>query len=196
MLDNNVTIVCSNCFGGRLYQDRKLAYTSPFAGLFFFADDYVQFLENFDDYTRRKLHFITIDKCKWETARRKFPSRPHPYPIAQIEGTDIEIHFLHYMTKEDAENKWHRRISRMNREKILFIGMEQNNPSTAAKKRFAALPYSNKLYFCVHNDYEDSSMVVMSEFEKAGMAECPNPYIYANVYYKYLLSYLENNPIK
>lgn len=196
LLDNDVTIVCSNCFGGRLYQDRKLTYLSPFAGLFFFADDYVGFLEHFDDYIQRKLHFITIDECKWEIARQKFPSRPHPYPIARIEGTDIEIHFLHYTTQTDAENKWHRRICRMNKQKILFIGMEQNCPSVEAKLRFAALPFANKLYFCVRNNYDHSSMVVMREFEKEGMDECPNPYIYANVYYKYLLNYLKNNPIK
>jgi len=194
LLDNDVTIVCSNCFGGRLYQDRKLAYTSPFAGLFFFAEDYVRFLENFDDYTRRKLHFITIDECKQEIARQKYPNRPHPYPIAQIEGTDIEIHFLHYISQSDAEEKWERRIARMNRKKMLFIGMEQNSPTTEAKKRFAALPFSNKLYFCVHDDYTHPSMVMTKEF--VGMDECPNPYIYADVYYQYLIKYLENNPIK
>lgn len=196
LIDDNVTIVCSNCFGGRLYQDRKLAYTSPFAGLFFFAEDYVCFLEHFDNYIHRKLHFITIDECKWKIARQKFPNRPHPYPIAQIEGTDIEIHFLHYTSRTDAEDKWHRRINRMNTQKILFIGMEQNNPSIEAKRRFAALPYNNKLYFCVHSDYVHPSMIVMKEFEKASMNECPNPYIYAHIYYKYLLIHLENNSIK
>lgn len=196
LLSDDVTIVCSNCFGGRLYQDRKLTYTSPFAGLFFFADDYVSFLESFDDYIHRKLHFISIDECKWEIARMKFPHREHPYPIARIEGTSIEIHFLHYTNQVDAEDKWTRRISRMNRQKILFIGMEQNCPTVEAKRRFAALPFRNKLYFCVHDDFMHQTMVIMDEFKKAGMKECPNPYIYANVYYKYLLSYLRENPIK
>lgn len=187
-LDNDTTIICSNCFAGRLYQDLKISYRSPFAGLFFFADDYVALLSDLEVLLKRRLVFISIEQSQYEIAKRKFSTRPHWYPIGVIDGTNIEIHFLHYKTIAEVESKWYRRIERMNFQKLLVIGMEQNEPSIEAKKNFAKLPYKNKIYYCVNENFQDSSMVYVKEFR--GNNECLNPYIYAHVYYKYLVKHL------
>lgn len=191
LLPQDVSIFSSNCFAGRIYQDRNIPYSSPTAGLFFFDEDYVDLLEHFETYLNRPLIFISIDESRFEIARTKFPDRPHWYPIARIEGTNIEIHFLHYYTKEEAETKWRKRILRINFNKMLIIGMEQNNPSIEIKKRFCNLPFEHKIYFCVNEDVQNPCMVYVKEFEN--MRACPNPYVYAHIYYKYLVDYLNNH---
>ena len=41
------------------------------------------------------------------------------YPIGKL-GNDVEIHFLHYKSETEAQEKWNRRLKRMNFNNILF----------------------------------------------------------------------------
>lgn len=42
----DTSIISSNCFAGRIMQDLNMQYNSPTLGLYFFADDYMEFLSN------------------------------------------------------------------------------------------------------------------------------------------------------
>ena len=49
------TIISNNCWGGFVYQKFNLQYRTPFVGLFIFAPDYIELLENFDTLIEKKM---------------------------------------------------------------------------------------------------------------------------------------------
>jgi hypothetical protein len=55
----DTSIISSNCFAGRIMQDLDMQYNTPTLGLYFFADDYIEFLSNLKYYlTEAKLEFL------------------------------------------------------------------------------------------------------------------------------------------
>src|SRR6187402_3435763 len=99
-------IVTNNCWGYELYNSIGREYNTPFIGLFLFPECYVKFLENFDASINGELTFIE---------QSRYYDSPKHYPIGRI-AQDIEIHFLHYKSNEEALNKWTRRVERLKKE--------------------------------------------------------------------------------
>ena len=50
----DTSIISSNCFAGRIMQDLGMQYNTPTLGLYFFADDYIEFLSNLKYYLKRQ----------------------------------------------------------------------------------------------------------------------------------------------
>ena len=50
------TIICDNCWAGKVYSELGIPYQTPFVGLFIFSPDYIKLLNNFNffDYMRVK----------------------------------------------------------------------------------------------------------------------------------------------
>lgn len=186
----NVSIFSMNCFGGHIYQDLHWKYTSPTAGLFFFADDFCSVLE---DISILKRQILFKSESKWDLANQKMKSRSHIYPIGYFQGTDIEIHFLHYHTELEALSKWNKRMKRFNFERFIAIGFQQNMCNSDTIKRFASLDIPNKCLFS-NDKLELPSVIYIKEFRDK--QESPDPYKYVNIYCRYLARYLKNNPIK
>ena len=46
VIDQDTTIISSNCFAGRIMQDLGMQYNSPTLGLYFWYPDYIEFLSN------------------------------------------------------------------------------------------------------------------------------------------------------
>lgn len=57
---------------------------------------------------------------------------------------DIELHFNHYKSFEEAEQKWYERKQRMNEER-LFVEMQTDSEELA--ERFDKLPFKQKVVF-------------------------------------------------
>lgn len=186
----NVSIFSMNCFGGHIYQDLHWKYTSPTAGLFFFADDFCSILEDIS-ILKRKILFKSASK--WDLANQKMKFRSHIYPIGYFQDTDIEIHFLHYHTEQEALSKWNKRMERFNFERFIAIGFQQNLCNTNTIKRFASLNIPNKCLFS-NEKLELPSVIYIKEFRDK--QESPDPYKYVNIYCRYLARYLKNNPIR
>ena len=184
------SVFSMNCFGGHIYQDMNIPYESPTAGLFFFADDFCSILEDMDILKRG---VVFLDKSKWKKVNERMASREHPYPIGCFEGTDIEIHFLHYHTKEEAIVKWQRRLERFNFNNFIAIGFQQNECSKETIERFERLDIKNKMFF-TNWDLKLDHAVYISEFKDK--LSSPDPYKYVNIYYRYMVEYLKNNPIR
>lgn len=100
---NEISLISSNCFAGRIMQDLNLPYNSPTLGLYFMYPDYIEFLSNIRFYlTEAKIEFVEHSKYPIGDERRA--KWRHWYPIGLLDGK-VEIHFLHYYTeKEAAEN--------------------------------------------------------------------------------------------
>ena len=48
--NKNFTIICDNCWAGKVYQELGLPYQTPFVGMFVFSPDYIKMLKNLKYY--------------------------------------------------------------------------------------------------------------------------------------------------
>ncbi|WP_179333445.1 DUF1919 domain-containing protein [Winogradskyella costae] len=130
------TIICNNCFGGHLYEATNRPYNTPTVGLYFFAEDYMKFIENLDLYLKEDLKFIS--KSRFEECHTEHEANRYPIGIL---SNNLEIHFLHYKTEEEAKSKWNRRKERVNLKNLLIIMNDQNRFSNDLMSRFDAIKY-------------------------------------------------------
>ncbi len=137
--DKNFILIANNCWGYTLYDSLGREYNTPFIGLFLYPECYLRLLENLDDYLESKLQF--------SNQSRYFAHQVH-YPIGYLR--DIEIHFLHYDSVEEAQAKWSRRLIRMQQARAkgasyCFKFCDRDGCTYEQLARFHALPYTVKL---------------------------------------------------
>ena len=85
LLGKDFTIISNNCWGGMIYESYNLPKNSPTVGLFFFADDYILFLENLKEFITAPLRFISPENSKWKmTPELANDKRFGHYPIGQL----------------------------------------------------------------------------------------------------------------
>ena len=142
---NSFTIVSNNCFAGFVYQKFGIKYNTPFIGLFILPPDYIELLKNFNELIKKKLIFINADKSKYKDYLIK-NNRYNKYPIGRL-GESVEIHFLHYKSEIEAEEKLNRRLKRMNFNNILFKFSDNDLSNEELIQEFDELPYKNKICF-------------------------------------------------
>ena len=186
-IDKDVSIISSNCFAGRVMQDLGIEYNSPTLGLWMMPDDFSIFCSNLHYYMNTNIQIVTHSKN--ELGNYKMTHARHVYPVGLLDG-NLEIHFLHYHTPEEAISKWKRRTQRINENKILMIASEQNGCTEDDIRAFNAIPHKEKLFFC-SKPYPYECVVYISEFKKLGYAG--DPYKKGYIYYKYLAKWLEKN---
>lgn len=183
LITPDTSIISSNCFAGRIMQDLGMQYNTPTLGLYFFADDYIEFLSNLKYYlTEAKLEFL--EQSRYPLANERREKWIHWYPIG-ILGGKVEIQFLYYHTEREAANKWYRRSRRVNFDKLLVIGMEQNLTTVEHIKQFDALPFKNKIFFSSKNLRELNSNCCIDDFAVQG--EVGDPYRCAEIFYRELI---------
>lgn len=110
--NRDFTIISNNCWGGEVYRDLNLRYTTPFVGLFMFAPCYLQLLDNLNPYLNEKINFTKKSRYDFANTQRKKGIYNY-YPIGLIDD-HIEIHFMHYSSDSEAREKWVRRLKRIN----------------------------------------------------------------------------------
>ena len=153
-------IISDNCWGAEIYKEFNRPYNTPFVGLFFHSSCFVQLLEDFDHYINQPLVFVTKTKYAVEQLN---------YPVALL-GKEIEIHFLHYKDEAEAQDKWDRRLARMNKNTSLDhyyfkLSAEatadcDNQPEQVLRllDRFYVLPFKNKISFATL-DYNNNNHI-------------------------------------
>ena len=182
------TIISSNCFAGRIMQDLNYEYNSPTLGLYFFANDYIKFLKNLK-HNLLGATLVFAQESKYSLGNERHNKWPFKYPIGLLDG-DIEIHFLHYHSEEEARIKWERRAHRVNFDDLIIIGMQQNLPSHKAVEEFSKLPFERKVYFVTEEYSNLKDTVYLPEFR--GLEEVGDPYKKGHIFYKHLINKLNN----
>jgi uncharacterized protein (DUF1919 family) len=134
--NKGVTLLCNNCIGGIILHDLKQEFNTPTINLYFHAPDYIAFLERIPYYLSREITFSY--SSKYETTLKS-------YPVGKIE--DIEMHFVHYDSFEEAKKKWETRAKRVNYDNFFIIGSDKGNFTPDLLERFLKLPYKNKIFF-------------------------------------------------
>lgn len=154
--NSDFTIISDNCWGGRVYQELGIQYNSPFIGLFIMSPDYLKLVKDLRHYMSQELVFT--DNSKY-TGKVK-------YPIGLL--SDIEIHFLHYSSEEEARSKWNRRKERMNWDNIFFKFNDNDKCNYELIKEFDNLDYKSKVIFSSKKFSDIRSLIYFKERENIG----------------------------
>lgn len=133
LLEKRVSIIANNCWGGTAYHALGMRFFSPFVNMFFQDDDYLRLLGNLQYYLKLPLRFKRMDYT---------PVLERDYPVCQLD--DVELHFNHYASMEEAERKWNDRLGRLNWDN-LFVMMFTEDYQAA--ECFDSLPYDKKICF-------------------------------------------------
>lgn len=154
---NDFTIISNNCWGGTIYESYNMKKQSPTIGMFIMPEDYLAFIGNLEYYLNQNLEIIDCDKSKWKNQLCE-KSNWGTYIIGKLD--DIELHMLHYHDKKIAEEKWKKRISRVNMNHLLIKFNDQNGCTLEHIKRFSDLNIKNKICFVCKKEYVCDSCVV------------------------------------
>lgn len=146
-IPQDITIISNNCWGGLVYQFFNIKYNSPTIGLFFCPDDYLNFVSNLKRYIN-----IELEKVNLEDSHNYVFLADHikkgDYKSNLIIGKldDVEIIFLHYSSFEEAKEKWQRRCSRINYDKILYKFNNNNGFNIEHYYRWNSINLGNKIF--------------------------------------------------
>lgn len=166
--NKDFTIISNNCFSGGVYRRYNLPYNTPTVGLFIMPKDYIKFLSDLKNYIETDLEFISPENSKYKEYISNKDSRFGKYPIGKLK--DVEIHFLHYKTEEEAYEKWNRRKNRINYKKCIVKFNDQNNCSKKNIEDFINLKqYKNKICFVANKDFvidKNENIIYEKEFKK------------------------------
>jgi len=145
--NNDVTILCSDCIGGLIYNDFNMRFNSPTINLYIKPSDFIKFC--------KKLDFYLDSELKYKENKNHI--------VGML--ADIEIHFLHYKTFEDAKNKWLERSKRINKDNICVILTCKDGYTLKDIKSFDKLNYKNKVVFVPkkYNNFDSSFYIKNSE---------------------------------
>lgn len=142
------SIISQNCIGGVFYHDMGMKFLSPTIDLFFTEPDFVRFVLNLQYYIEIEPVMESGDK----------------YPIGFLD--DIEIHFMHYETCQEAKDAWEKRKRRINYDKILVIATDRNGFSDSVFENWKKIPYK-KLLFTVNTQFaEEQDVVVFPRYKE------------------------------
>ncbi|TCK01621.1 uncharacterized protein (DUF1919 family) [Volucribacter psittacicida] len=145
------SLLSSNCTGGLILHDLAQPFLSPFVNLYITPKDFIRYLQNIEYYQQAKLQFIE-------------PKRP--YPVALLE--EITLHFMHYTSPEQAEQKWQERTKRINLNNVFIMMTDRDGCDYTDLLAFEQLPFANKVVF-THRPYPElSSTYYIRGFEKQG----------------------------
>jgi uncharacterized protein (DUF1919 family) len=155
------SIICNNCVAGLIYQKFGLPYLTPTVGLFFYSEDYIKFIGNFEHYIQQPLGFTTFSKHHESSLLLKRRN----YPIGLL-GNDVEIHFMHYKTPEEALEKWNRRKKRINFNALFFIYSDRDNFHEEFLQTYGKLPFKHKIFLSSKPRGNKDLVVFVKDYEK------------------------------
>ncbi|MCM1262989.1 MAG: DUF1919 domain-containing protein [Butyrivibrio sp.] len=122
LTNQNFTLISSDCTGGMIYHDLKQKFCSPTINMYFDARDYIKFIKNIHDYLDEPM------------AELKEESQKEGYPVALLK--DIKLHLVHYLSVENAQEKWNERKQRMNWDNCFYIMNDRNYCTINDMKEF------------------------------------------------------------
>ena len=166
-------IISDNCWGGAVYQWYERPYNTPFVGMAIHGECYIKLLSNFNYYMSQKLVFKPHTETKHKTISDK-----NYHPMGLLD--DVEIHFTHFKTEEEAKLKWERRTERMLMEKDLnnyyFKLCDTKGADQSMFEKFYELPFKNKISF-IQKDKKFSnieSQIGIFERHRINKSNVPN----------------------
>lgn len=164
--NDSFTIISQNCIGGVFYHDMGMQFLSPTINLFFYASDFQKLIKNLKSYMQEEIQVYINEK--------------DGYPIGII--NDIEVHFLHYETCEEAKAAWEKRKLRIDYDKILILSTDRDGFDKKLFEEWKKVPYAKVLFTSQKNYSTDKDSLYFPEYEELGMIPdlIPNREFYRN----------------
>lgn len=164
LINTDFSLLCNNCNGGVICHDLGLQFRAPTVNMFFYSDHFLRFCENFDHYIAQPLVPCENPRHKPEIA----------YPVCNL--GDLELHFLHYSSFEQAKEKWDARTARLNRDNLFVMWTFFGGTDPQTMERFDRLPFKNKVAFtekpfpqfksaCYIRGFEEKGLGVLTQFD-------------------------------
>ncbi len=146
------TFLCPNCIGGIMFHDLGLQFRSPTVNLMMLQTDFLKFVLDLDGYLSKELEFYKSDK--------------YECPCAML--GDISIHFTHYSSEKEAQQKWKERSSRIARDN-LFVFLTERDGITESEIRSLENIKARGLVVFTANEYKDLPYTVsISKYKNDG----------------------------
>ena len=149
LLQNPPSIISRHCWGGLLFNQLGLKFTSPFVNLFLIDKDFNKLSKNFSYYMSQELVF---DREEYEHNLKR------NYPVGRLD--DVCIYFNHYTSFEEAKRKWDERKERINYNNLFF---ETTTEVRGYAIDFDSIPLDHKI--CFHSgDVGSPNVIDFSKF--------------------------------
>jgi uncharacterized protein (DUF1919 family) len=157
--NTNPTIISSNCNGGVILHDLNLKFLTPTINMFMFPKDYLKFVGNLNEYLADDAELVQVESSE-------------TYPVGKL--IDVEIHFMHYNSFDEARKKWNERRKRVQLDNLFLMmtdrdGCEYKDIVEFDKLPFRKVIFTNRPYpeiksaFYIRGFEHKSSVGVLSE---------------------------------
>lgn len=140
--NNPISIISSNCVGGVILHDLGLRFNTPTINLYFEPDSYLRFIEKLEYY------------CSLDDMQEIPCDTKHNYPRG-ILGGDVIIHFLHYLSFQDAYDKWRERCRRINYNNLYFMLVERDGITVEQMRKYDSMRLQGKKVLLTCNEYDE-----------------------------------------
>ena len=147
-----MSVISANCVGALMLHDLDEPFNSPFVNLYMKPRDFIRYLQNMAHYDQQTLVFEPTNK---------------PYSVGKL--GDILIHFMHYDSARDAQEKWETRLKRVNLDNLFIIMTDRDEPAGVPYEDlvdFDNLPFKNKVVFTNKPYPELASAFYIKGFEQ------------------------------
>lgn len=137
---DDITILSNCCIGGTMYNDLGLQFLSPTINLFFGHHGFIDFVNHLAEYKNADL----VQMEKYDVNENGVKA---PVGLLKKDGLpDVEIHFLHYNSFENAKNKWFERFQRINYSKIYLVIEAKEEHEYKLLQEYSELPYPKIIF--------------------------------------------------
>ncbi len=158
LIENPVTILSDNCWGGIVYKRLHMKVYSPLSNIYWDTENYVRFIQNPEYYLGRPL-----------VMEREGSLRNNIYPIGSLGGgknRKVKLNFIHSPSFDSAKSLWDRRRKRIN-DKNLFVKFGFDAAEEKKEdylKIFESVPYKKICFYS--GETSSKSVVYLKRFEK------------------------------
>lgn len=136
LIENPITILSDDCWGGFAYNRLQLPFTSPLINISWNRDQYVKFIQ-------KPLYYLDTDL----QLVREGDLYEGICPIGRLgnENDYVELNFVHNYNFSSALEQWNRRVKRINRNNI-FVKMGFSNADASEKIKARIQAFENVKY--------------------------------------------------
>lgn len=114
--NTDFTIIANNCWAGVCYEWFNMPKQSPTVGMYFFPDEYINFLTNLKSLLALDFEVVSAQESKYYNELKK---RGQDNVMIGKLG-NVEMTLLHYHDKNIAMEKWKRRVDRINWNNMIY----------------------------------------------------------------------------
>lgn len=150
--NTEASFLCPNCIGGILFHDLGMRFYSPTVNLMMRQDHFIRFVLNREDYLREILQF--------------YEDENYSCPCAHL--GDIDIHFTHYKTREEARDKWIDRSRRIDDNNLFIFAEERDGIGEYQIRELGKVSARGVLVFTAHQYQDIPYAQFLPSYEKEG----------------------------